>query len=178
MRIKLRKKKPSTERRPSKTVDEYICINGKKLSEQTIYDYAPFIPKWDDRIPLDDDGESFLVSCVLPENHLNGDDPARSTMVKKDGVWEEKQGSPSLMISKGHTQNVVINCRKNHNGGCSNEKIRQYFLSRLIGDVHDPSSLRYVPNKKYTDEEIKEKFWAKWYSRKSPDKPRGRRRAR
>ena len=156
MRIKLRKKKPSTERRPSKTVDEYICINGKKLSEQTIYDYAPFIPKWDDRIPLDDDEESLKV----------------------DGRWEEKQGEPSLMISKGHTQNVVINCRKNHNGGCSNEKIRQYFLSRLIGDVHDPSTLKYVPSKKYSDEEIQERFWAKWYSRKSPDKPRGRRRAR
>ena len=171
------KKKPPTERRSSKTADEYICINGKKLSEQTIYDYAQFIPKWDARIELGD--ESYLVSCIFPENHINGDDPAReSVAIDEHGRSYMKQGSPSLMISKGHTQNVVINCRKNHNGGCSNEKIRQYFLSRLIGDVHDPSSLRYVPNKKYTDEEIKEKFWAKWYSRKSPDKPRGRRRAR
>ena len=163
MRIKLRKKKPSTERRPSKTVDEYICINGKKLSEQTIYDYAPFIPKWDDRIPLDDDGESFLVSCVLPENHLNGDDPARSTMVKKDGVWEEKQGEPSLMISKGHTQNVVINCRRLD---CSNEKIRQYFLSRLIGEVKDPRSFKHVPSDDEKSRMAKQ-FVDSWYSRKS-----------
>ena len=54
MKLKLKEnKKPPTERRSSKTADEYICINGKKLSEQTIYDYAQFIPKWKDRIPLD-----------------------------------------------------------------------------------------------------------------------------
>ena len=176
MRIKLRtKKKPSTERRPSKTVDEYICINGKKLSEQTIYDYAQFIPKWDERIELGDD--SYLVSCIFPENHINGDDPARSSMVKIDDKWTRKHGSPSLMISKGHTQNVVINCRKSQHGGCSNEKIRQYFLSRLIGEVNDPSSFKYVPSKK-SKKEIAEQFWAKWYSGKQGPQPKGRRRIR
>ena len=61
MKLKLKEnKKPPTERRSSKTADEYICINGKKLSEQTIYDYAQFIPKWDARIELGD--ESYLVA--------------------------------------------------------------------------------------------------------------------
>ena len=143
MKIKLKEeKKPPTERRSRKTVDEYICINGKKLSEQTIYDYAQFIPKWDERIELGDD--SYLVSCIFPENHINGDDPARSSVARDEhGRSYMKQGSPSLMISKGHTQNVVINCRRLD---CSNEKIRQYFLSRLIGEVNDPSSFKHVPS--------------------------------
>ena len=142
MKLKLKEnKKPPTERRSSKTVDEYICINGKKLSEQTIYDYAQFIPKWDARIELGD--ESYLVSCIFPENHINGDDPDReSVAIDEKGKSYMKRGSPSLMISKGHTQNVVINCRRLD---CSNEKIRQYFLSRLIGEVKDPSSFTYVP---------------------------------
>ena len=88
MRINLRKKKPLTERRSSKTVDEYICINGKKLSEQTINDYAQFIPKWSDRIELGD--ECYLVSCVQPHNHTHGDDPI-------------KGGTPSMLISTGST---------------------------------------------------------------------------
>jgi hypothetical protein len=164
MRLKLRtKKKPSTERRSRKTVDEYICINGKKLSEQTIYDYAQFIPKWEDRIKLGE--ESFMVSCVFPENHINGDDPARSSVVwdEEAGRYTIKHGSPSLMISKGHTQNVVINCRKK---SCSNEKLRQYFLSRLIGEVNDPSSFKYVPSEK-TKEQLAKEFEHRWYSRKS-----------
>ena len=173
MKIKLKEeKKPPTERRSRKTVDEYICINGKKLSEQTIYDYAQFIPKWDDRIELGE--ESFMVSCVFPENHINGDDPARISMVMEDGKLTKKQGSPSLMISKGHTQNVVINCRRKD---CSNEKIRQYFLSRLIGEVKDPRSFKYVPSK-LSEKEITEQFWAKWYSRKQGPQPKGRRRIR
>ena len=163
MKIKLKEeKKPPTERRSRKTVDEYICINGKKLSEQTIYDYAQFIPKWDERIELGDD--SYLVSCIFPENHINGDDPARSSVARDEhGRSYMKQGSPSLMISKGHTQNVVINCRRLD---CSNEKIRQYFLSRLIGEVNDPSSFKYVPSKQ-TKEQLAKEFEHRWYSRKS-----------
>jgi len=163
MKLKLKeKKKPPTERRSSKTADEYICINGKKLSEQTIYDYAQFIPKWDARIELGD--ESYLVSCIFPENHINGDDPAReSVAIDEKGRSYMKQGSPSLMISKGHTQNVVINCRRLD---CSNEKIRQYFLSRLIGEVKDPSSFTYVPSDDEKSKRAKQ-FVDSWYSRKS-----------
>ena len=163
MKIKLKEeKKPPTERRSRKTVDEYICINGKKLSEQTIYDYAQFIPKWDERIELGDD--SYLVSCIFPENHINGDDPARSSVARDEhGRSYMKQGSPSLMISKGHTQNVVINCRRLD---CSNEKIRQYFLSRLIGEVKDPSSFTYVPSDNEKSKKAKQ-FVDSWYARKS-----------
>ena len=163
MKLKLKEnKKPPTERRSSKTADEYICINGKKLSEQTIYDYAQFIPKWDARIELGD--ESFLVSCIFPENHINGDDPDReSVAIDEKGRSYMKQGSPSLMISKGHTQNVVINCRRLD---CSNEKIRQYFLSRLIGEVKDPRSFKHVPSDDEKSRMAKQ-FVDSWYSRKS-----------
>ena len=163
MKLKLKeKKKPPTERRSSKTADEYICINGKKLSEQTIYDYAQFIPKWDARIELGD--ESYLVSCIFPENHINGDDPDReSVAIDEKGKSYMKRGSPSLMISKGHTQNVVINCRRLD---CSNEKIRQYFLSRLIGEVNDPSSFKHVPSDDEKSKRAKQ-FVDSWYSRKS-----------
>lgn len=153
MRLKLREKdKVSTERRPSKTVDEYICINGKKLSEQTIYDYAQFIPSWKDRVPLDkrDDvetAEAFLVSCVQPQNHINGDDPNKSSVIwsAKDRKRVLKQGSPSMMISKGHKKNVVISCRLKH--ACPDHKILEYFLQRLIGEVDAPRSKVEIPSR-------------------------------
>ena len=90
-------------------VKDYICLNGKKLSEQTINDYAPFIPAWDEREELKED--SFLVRCVFPQNHLHNDD------------------NFSMVISKGHTRNVVIACRS---GCCNNFEILQYFLSRSV----------------------------------------------
>ena len=158
-RLRLKKiEKPSTERRPSKTVDEYICINGKKLSEQTIYDYAQFIPKWEDRIPLDknDDvntAEAFLVPCVFPENHINGDDPNRSSMIwnAKKNRREEKFGTPSMMISKGHTKNVVISCRLKH--ACPDHKILEYFLQRLTGEVDAPRSKVEKPSRYKIDKD-------------------------
>ena len=107
-RLRLKKiEKPSTERRPSKTVDEYICINGKKLSEQTIYDYAQFIPHWNTKKEIGD--ECFEVRCVNPHNHRNMDE------------------HPSMMISKGTKKNVVIHCRLN---SCPDHQILEYFLQR------------------------------------------------
>jgi hypothetical protein len=121
MKIKFKKDKPVVR---NTKVKDYICINGKKLSEQTIYDYAQFIPKWKDRLPLDenDDVETtdcFLVSCVQPQNHTHNDDPALG-------------GEPSMMISVGHTRNVVVHCRIK---SCPDNVIHQYFLSRLTGEV-------------------------------------------
>jgi hypothetical protein len=124
MKIRFEKRK-SIQKRSNKRIEDYICINGKLLSEQTIYDYAPFIPKWDERIEIEED--SFLVSCVFSENHNNGDDPSRG-------------GKPSLLISKGHTQPVVTLCRA---GCCDNNKILQYFLSRLTGEVPMREAIAY-----------------------------------
>ena len=119
-------------------VKDYICLNGKKLSEQTIYDYAQFIPKWKDRLPLDenDDVETtdcFLVSCVQPQNHTHNDDPALG-------------GEPSMMISVGHTRNVVVHCRIK---SCPDNVIHQYFLSRLTGEVKTDTAPVSAPHETY-----------------------------
>ena len=112
-------------------VKDYICLNGKKLSEQTINDYAPFIPAWDEREELKED--SFLVRCVFPHNHLHNDD------------------NFSMVISKGHTRNVVITCRS---GCCNNFEILQYFLSRLTGEA--PMSVKKAAKRELTiDEELR-----------------------
>ena len=127
MKIKLRKNKPVVR---NTKVEDYICINGKKLSEQTIYDYAPFIPSWDEREKLKED--SYLVRCVFPHNHLHNDD------------------NFSMVISKGHTRNVVITCRS---GCCDNFQILQYFLSRLTGEVKTdtvPTSVKQVSRRELT----------------------------
>ena len=108
MKIKFEKDKPVKNTK----VKDYICLNGKPLSEQTINDYAQFIPAWDEKEELKED--SFLVRCVFPHNHLHNDD------------------NFSMVISKGHTRNVVIACRS---GCCDNFQILQYFLSRLTGEV-------------------------------------------
>ena len=109
-------------------VKDYICLNGKKLSEQTINDYAPFIPSWNEREELKED--SYLVRCVFPHNHLHNDD------------------NFSMVISKGHTRNVVIACRS---GCCNNFEILQYFLSRLTGEA--PMPVKRAPIKELTIEE-------------------------
>ena len=129
MRLNLRKKdKVSTERRPSKTVDDYTCINGKSLSEQTIYDYAQFIPHWDTRKEIGD--ECFVVRCVNPYNHKNMDE------------------HPSMMISKGEKKNVVIHCRLE---SCPDIQILEYFKERLIGEVDAPRSNVRDPKKYKAD---------------------------
>jgi len=51
MKIKFEKDKPVKNTK----VEDYICLNGKPLSEQTIYDYAPFIPSWDKKEELKED---------------------------------------------------------------------------------------------------------------------------
>ena len=155
MKIKFKKDKPVVR---NTKVKDYICLNGKPLSEQTINDYAQFIPKWKDRIPLDkgDDVETtdcFLVSCVLPHNHLNGDDPNRSCVVEKDGRRKLKHGSRSLMISEGHTHNIVVHCRV-----CSKKDILSYFLSRLTGEVKADavpiSANQVLKSKTYTKDDF------------------------
>ena len=128
MKIKFEKNKPIVRNTKAK---DYICINGKKLSEQTIYDYAPFISSWDEAEELKED--SFLVRCVFPHNHLHNDD------------------NFSMVISKGHTRNVVITCRS---GCCDNFQILQYFLSRLTGEA--PMSVKQAPRRELTiDEELR-----------------------
>ena len=92
MKIRFEKRK-SIQKRSNKRIEDYICINGKLLSEQTIYDYAPFIPKWDERIEIEED--YFLV---------------------------------------------VTLCRA---GCCDNNKILQYFLSRLTGEVPMREAIAY-----------------------------------
>jgi len=125
MKIKFEKNKPIVRNTKAK---DYICINGKKLSEQTIYDYAPFISSWDEAEELKED--SFLVRCVFPHNHLHNDD------------------NFSMVISKGHTRNVVITCRS---GCCDNFQILQYFLSRLTGEA--PMSVKQAPRRELTIDE-------------------------
>ena len=132
MKIKFKKDKPVVR---NTKVKDYICLNGKKLSEQTINDYAPFIPAWDEREELKED--SFLVRCVFPQNHLHNDD------------------NFSMVISKGHTRNVVIACRS---GCCNNFEILQYFLSRLTGEIKTdtaPVSVNRVPTEQEREAYIK-----------------------
>ena len=165
MKIKFKMNKPVVR---NTKVKDYICLNGKKLSEQTIYDYAQFIPKWKDRIPLDenDDVETtdcFLVSCVLPHNHAHNDDPNVTYIA--DG--KVKHGTRSLMISVGHTRNVVVNCRI-----CSKidkQSILSYFLSRLTGEIKTdtaPVSASHVPTEQEREANAR-RLVDKWYSRKS-----------
>ena len=135
MKIRFEKDKPVVR---NTKVKDYICLNGKKLSEQTIYDYAQFIPKWKDRLPLDenDDVETtdcFLVSCVQPQNHTHNDDPALG-------------GEPSMMISVGHTRNVVVHCRIK---SCPDNVIHQYFLSRLTGEIKTDTAPVSAPHETY-----------------------------
>ncbi len=131
MKIKFRKNKPVVR---STKVEDYICLNGKTLSEQTINDYAPFIPSWDEREELKED--SYLVRCVFPHNHLHNDD------------------NFSMVISKGHTRNVVITCRS---GCCDDFAILQYFLSRLTGEVKTGTAPVSVKPKKWNELSDKEK---------------------
>ena len=114
----------SIKKRSNKRIDDYICLNGKPLSEQTIYDYAPFIPSWNEREEQGED--SFLVRCIFPENHQNNDD------------------NFSFVISKGRKQAVVVLCRA---GCCDNNQILQYFLSRLTGEVKIPKALENIKSK-------------------------------
>ena len=75
--------------------------------------------------------DSFLVRCVFPHNHLHNDD------------------NFSMVISKGHTRNVVITCRS---GCCDNFQILQYFLSRLTGEGV-PMSVKQTPRRELTIDE-------------------------
>lgn len=114
MKIKFKKDKPVVR---NTKVKDYICLNGKTLSEQTINDYAQFIPAWDEAEELGDD--CYLVSCVHPHNHTHNDDPSQG-------------GTPSLMISVGNNKKVIVHCRQ---AVCPDSAILQYFLSRLTGEV-------------------------------------------
>ena len=114
MKIKFEKNKPVVR---NTKVKDYICLNGKTLSEQTINDYAQFIPSWDEAEELGDD--CYLVSCVHPHNHTHNDDPSQG-------------GTPSLMISVGNNKKVIVHCRQ---AACPDSAILQYFLSRLTGEV-------------------------------------------
>ena len=152
MRFEFRKKKkPSTERRSSKTVDEYICINGKKLSEQSINDYAQFIPHWDTREEIGD--SCYLVRCVNPYNHKNMDE------------------HPSMMIGKGRKKNVILHCRLE---SCPDDHLLEYFKVRLIGEVHDQRRDVFVESEK-TKEQKAKAFLEKWSLRKSSSTRLGRR---
>ena len=131
MKLKFKMNKPVEN---TKVNNDYVCLNGKKLSEQTINDYAQFIPKWDDKTTLGDD--CYLVSCVQPQNHEHNDDPALG-------------GEPSMIISKGNNRNVVVHCR---NYSCPDSAILQYFLSRLIGE-EVPMSVKQTPRRELTAEE-------------------------
>ena len=115
MKIRFKKNKPVV--RNTKVKTDYVCLNGKTLSEQTINDYAQFIPAWDEREELGDD--CYLVSCVHPHNHTHNDDPSQG-------------GTPSLMISVGNNKKVIVHCRQ---AACPDSAILQYFLSRLTGEV-------------------------------------------
>ena len=114
MKIRFEKNKPVVR---NTKVKDYICLNGKTLSEQTINDYAQFIPAWDEAEELGDD--CYLVSCVHPHNHTHNDDPSQG-------------GTPSLMISVGNNKKVIMHCRQ---AACPDSAILQYFLSRLTGEV-------------------------------------------
>ena len=130
MKIKFKKNKPVVR---NTKVKDYICLNGKTLSEQTINDYAQFIPAWDEREELGDD--CYLVSCVHPHNHTHNDDPSQG-------------GTPSLMISVGNNKKVIVHCRQ---AACPDSAILQYFLSRLTGEVKTgtaPVSVDQVPKSK------------------------------
>jgi hypothetical protein len=131
MKLKFKTEKPieSTE-----VKTDYVCLNGKTLSEQTINDYAQFIPKWNEREEVRDD--CYLVSCVQPQNHEHNDDPALG-------------GEPSMIISKGNNHNVVVHCR---NYSCPDSVILQYFLSRLIGE-EVPMFVKQAPKRELTAEE-------------------------
>ena len=65
MKIKFKKNKPVVR---NTKVKDPICLNGKKLSEQTINDYAPFIPSWNEREELGDEIENILdeIGYVSP----------------------------------------------------------------------------------------------------------------
>jgi len=137
MKLKFKKNNPVKD---NKVIKDYICLNGKKLSEQTINDYAQFIPKWDERIELGDD--CYLVSCVHPHNHKHND------------------ADPSMLISTGTTNRkgkVIVHCRL-HNSVCSDDAILKYFLSRLTGEVSVPTSPVSVRPKKWSELSDKEKM--------------------
>ena len=57
MKIKFEKNKPVVR---NTKVKDYICLNGKPLSEQTINDYAQFIPAWDEAEELKEDSCLFI----------------------------------------------------------------------------------------------------------------------
>ena len=131
MKIRFEKNKPVVR---NTKVKDYICLNGKTLSEQTINDYAQFIPAWDEAEELGDD--CYLVSCVHPHNHTHNDDPSQG-------------GTPSLMISVGNNKKVIVHCRQ---AACPDSAILQYFLSRLTGEeVSMP--VKRAPIKELTIEE-------------------------
>ena len=170
MKIRFEKDKPVVR---NTKVKDYICLNGKKLSEQTINDYAQFIPKWKDRIPLEkgdnlETTDCFLVSCVLPHNHTHNDDPEQYSIVDGKAVY----GKRSMMISVGHTHNVVVNCRI-----CSKidkQSILSYFISRLTGEIKTdttPVSANHVPTEQERETNAR-RFVDKWYSRKSSRRAR------
>ena len=132
MKIRFKKNKPVV--RNTKVKTDYVCLNGKTLSEQTINDYAQFIPAWDEREELGDD--CYLVSCVHPHNHTHNDDPSQG-------------GTPSLMISVGNNKKVIVHCRQ---AACPDSAILQYFLSRLTGE-EVPMSVKQTPRRELTIDE-------------------------
>ena len=136
MKIKFKKNKPVVR---NTKVKDYICLNGKTLSEQTINDYAQFIPAWDEAEELGDD--CYLVSCVHPHNHTHNDDPSQG-------------GTPSLMISVGNNKKVIVHCRQ---AACPDSAILQYFLSRLTGEVKTGTAPVSVKPKKWNELTDKEK---------------------
>jgi len=154
MKLKFKMNKPIES---TKVKTDYVCLNGKTLSEQTINDYAHFIPKWNEREEVRDD--CYLVSCVQPQNHEHNDDPALG-------------GEPSMIISKGNNRNVVVHCR---NYSCPDSVILQYFLSRLTGEVKTdaaPVSADYVPTEK--EKEVNAKAFINAWSQRKSTKRRSR----
>ena len=55
-----------------------------------------------------------------------------------------------MMISVGHTKNVVISCRLKT---CPDHKILEYFLQRLTGEVNAPRSKVEKPSRYKIDKD-------------------------